>query len=33
MKLDLKEKIALKEVLKNIEGTEIEKLMKEHHVI
>lgn len=33
MKLDLKQKIAMKELLKKIEGTEIEKLLKEHHVI
>ena len=33
MKMDLKQKVALKEVLKKIEGTEAEKLMKEHHVI
>ena len=33
MKMDLKQKVALKEVLKKIEGTEAEKLMKKHHVI
>jgi oleate hydratase len=33
MELGLKEKIALREVLKKIEGTEIETLLKEHHVI
>ena len=33
MKLDLKQKVALKEALKKIEGTEVEKLLKEHHVI
>ena len=33
MKLDMKQRLALKEVLKKIEGTEVEKLLKEHHVI
>ena len=33
MKLDLKGKIAMKEMLRKIEGTEIEKLLKEHQVI
>ena len=33
MKLSLKEKIALKEVLKKTEGTAVEKLLKEYHVI
>ena len=33
MKLDVKQKLALKELLKKTEGTEVEKLMKEHHVI
>ena len=33
MNLGLKEKIALKEVLKQIKGTDIEKLLKEYHVI
>ncbi len=33
MKLDMKQKIAVKEVLKKIEGTEIEKLLREHKVI
>ncbi len=33
MKLDFKQKIALKEGLKKIEGTDIEKLLKEYHVI
>ena len=33
MKLDMKQKIALKEILKKIEGTEVEKLLVEHHVI
>ena len=33
MNLGLKEKIALKEVLKKIENTDIEKLLKEYHVI
>ena len=33
MNLGLKEKIALKEVIKKIEGTDIEKLLKEHNVI
>ena len=32
MNLGLKEKIALKEVLKQIKGTDIEKLLKEYHV-
>ncbi|MDD3338523.1 MAG: oleate hydratase [Lachnospiraceae bacterium] len=33
MKLDLIQKLALKEALKKIEGTELEKLLKEHLVI
>jgi oleate hydratase len=33
MSLGLKEKIALKEVIKKIEGTDIEKLLKEYNVI
>ncbi|WP_324822932.1 oleate hydratase [Sinanaerobacter sp. ZZT-01] len=33
MQLGFKEKIALKEILKKIKGTEIEKLLKEYHVI
>ncbi|MEG2082680.1 MAG: oleate hydratase, partial [Oscillospiraceae bacterium] len=33
MKLGLKEKIAMKEILKAIENTDIEKLLKEHKVI
>jgi oleate hydratase len=33
MKLDFKERVALKELLKKIEGTEIEKLLQAHHVI
>lgn len=33
MHLGIKEKIALKEVLKKIEGTDIEKLLKDHHII
>jgi oleate hydratase len=33
MELGFKEKIALKEALKKIEGTEVGKLLKEHHVI
>ena len=33
MHLGIKEKIALKEVLKKIEGTDIEKLLKDHHLI
>ena len=33
MKLDMKQKIAMKELLKKIEGTEVEKLLVEHHVI
>jgi len=33
MKLDFKERVALKELLKKIEGTEIEKLLQVHHVI
>ena len=33
MELGFKEKIALKELLKKTEGTEVENLLKEHHVI
>ena len=33
MNLGLKEKIALKEALKQIKGTDIEKILKEYHVI
>ena len=33
MNLGLKERIALKEVIKKIEGTDIEKLLKEYNVI
>jgi len=33
MQLGLKEKVALKEALRKIEGTEVEKLLKEHKVI
>ena len=33
MELGFKERIAMKEALKKIEGTEIEKLLREHHVI
>ena len=33
MKLDLKQKIALKKILERIEGTEVEKLIKRYHVI
>lgn len=33
MELGLKERVALKEVLKKIEGTEIEKLLEGHNVI
>ena len=33
MKLDLKQKFALKVLLKKINGTEIEKLLTEYHVI
>ena len=33
MNLGLKDKIALKEVLKKIENTDVEKLLKEYHVI
>ena len=32
MELGFKERLALKEVLKKIEGTDIEKLLKEYHV-
>lgn len=31
--LGLKQRLALKEVLKKIKGTEIEKLLKKYHVI
>ena len=33
MKLGLKERLALREVLKKIRGTDIEKLLREYHVI
>ena len=33
MKLGLKERLALREVLKKIQGTDIEKLLREYHVI
>lgn len=33
MDIGLMEKLALKEVLKKIEGTDIEKLLKEYHII
>ena len=33
MDLGLKEKLVLHEALKKIEGTDIEKLLKEYHVI
>ncbi|MDD4369019.1 MAG: oleate hydratase [Oscillospiraceae bacterium] len=33
MKLDLKQKLVLKEALKKVEGTDIEKLLKTYHVI
>lgn len=33
MKLDLKQKLALKEVLKKIDDTEVSKLLKQYHVI
>ena len=33
MELGFKEKLAMKEFLKKIEGTDVEKLLKEHHVI
>lgn len=33
MNLDFKQKIALKELLKKVQGTDIEKLLKEHNVI
>lgn len=33
MKLDIKQKIAMKKLRKKIEGTDIEKLLKEYHVI
>jgi len=33
MQLGLKEKIVLKEFLKKVEGTDIEKLLKDHHLI
>jgi len=33
MKLDMKQKIAFKEALKKVEGTEVEKLLKSHNVI
>ena len=33
MELGLKERIALKEALRKVEGTEIEKLLKEHNII
>lgn len=33
MKMDMKQKIALKEALKKIEGTDVEKLLKEYHVL
>lgn len=33
MEMNLLEKLALKEMLKKIEGTDIEKLLKEYHVI
>ena len=33
MNLGLKEKIVLKEAIKKIEGTDIEKILKEHNVI
>ena len=33
MQLGFKEKIALKEALKKINGTEVEKLLKEHGII
>ena len=33
MELDFKEKIAVKKLLEKIHGTEVEKLMKEYHVI
>jgi oleate hydratase len=33
MELGFVEKIAMNKVLKKIEGTDVEKLLKEHHVI
>ena len=33
MKLGLKEKIAMKELLKAVEGTDVEKLLREHGAI
>ena len=33
MELGLKERIALKEVLKKVQGTDIEKLLKEYNII
>ena len=33
MNLGLKEKIVLKEAIKKIEGTDIEKILREHNVI
>ena len=33
MKLDMKQRIVMKKLLKKIEGTEVEKLLKEHNVI
>lgn len=33
MKLDMKQKIAMKELIKKIDGSEIEKILKEYHVI
>lgn len=33
MELGLKERIALKEVLKAVSGTDVEKLLQEYHLI
>jgi oleate hydratase len=33
MKLDMKQRIVMKKLMKKIEGTEVEKLLKEHNVI
>ena len=33
MKLNIKQKLAMKKLLKKVKGTDIEKLLKEHHVI
>lgn len=33
MKLNLSEKIALKELLKKTKGTDLEKLLKDYHLV